>query len=1111
LRDELAATAPQPLAEALAALDGVRNVHQARTAVFAAARVTARLVGSLALAGQLAAHAADASVTLPEPAADAVRRLRRHGLADDEWLGLAGAITATHGADPDAFALPMLVRWCHQALTPTTRLTDTRRDLELGALPSATPTRLTPTRLTPETIALDLRATAGMMRARPDARATFGPSALRATVGVEGTPATPGAGAALSEAGVSPPADGGGDHELAPPTTTAADELAEALALKARIEESLSDDEGLLAAQLTAMVRALERALRPMRWLADVHMTVPRDDVGERWTGVRRPIRTTALLRGATAAVVGRPVLCNSDGAVVLPLWPLFQIAPPAPGHPDELFVLDGPAQAGARLVSLPTGFERSDASVWPALATLVSFEADSPGGRAAEKAPYRGLAQFTPGDADLFVGREREAEGFANRLRITPLLAVVGPSGAGKSSFIQAGVMPLLGDGWTRLIVRPGGAPMAALDAMLVGAGVVPALEGATGVAGERLAGERLAAALTAWATAQRQHVLLYIDQFEELFTLCHDAAERDRFVDALLRASLRADAPVRVVLTVRDDFLLRCQQLEALRDRLVHGLQLLATPTPADLRRILVEPARRVGYTFDDPALPDEMVAATDGMAAALPLLSFTAAQLWELRDRQAKQITRTAYASLGGVGGALAQHAERVLAALSEERRGLVRVAFRNLVTAEGTRAILTRAELQQLLGSHADAEAVLEALIGARLLAAGGAGDASDHVEVVHEALLSAWPRLLDWRREDAEGARLRDQLRAAARQWHERGRPRGLLWRDEALTEFLLWRARQPGPLTDVEVAFGAASEREAQRARRVKRAVLVTIGAILAIGLVVALVLYRQAEGQRAEAAAQKTKAQQSEALAKAAELASYVSAGQRAALVGDANQALVYLTAARKAGAEQPAVTVPLAIARHTINAELLAYRGHDKKTWALTVLPGEQRFVTGGADGVVNLWAIDRADPIATLRDAKDAIRTASSSRDGQLIAVPSYDGHVRLYRAEDGALVHTLAHGPGQVWWAVFLAEDRQLASVASDGTVAIWGVADGTLIERLTVSPAGAGTPTASRDGRWLALPGGDGSVQVWDTQTRAVRWRTGDAHAGMAWAAAYSSR
>ncbi len=123
-----------------------------------------------------------------------------------------------------------------------------------------------------------------------------------------------------------------------------------------------------------------------------------------------------------------------------------------------------------------------------------------------------------------------------------------------------------------------------------------------------------------------------------------------------------------IRVVLTVRDDFLLRCQQVGPLRERLATGLQLLATPTAEDLGRILTEPARRAGYEFEDPELPAEMVSAVADQAAALPLLSFTAAQMWDLRDRHAHRLTRKAYETLGGVGGALAQHAERVFGQMS-----------------------------------------------------------------------------------------------------------------------------------------------------------------------------------------------------------------------------------------------------------------------------------------------------------------------------------------------------------------------------------------------------------------------------------------------------------
>src|SRR6185295_8527619 len=98
-------------------------------------------------------------------------------------------------------------------------------------------------------------------------------------------------------------------------------------------------------------------------------------------------------------------------------------------------------------------------------------------------------------------------------------------------------------------------------------------------------------------------------------------------------------------------------------------------------------------------------------------------------------------------------------------------------------------------------------VVEKLIAARLLVSAESLTGGEQIELTHEALIGAWPRLVEWRREDAEGARLRDQLRAAARQWDDRKRPSGLLWRGDALAEYRLWRGRHPGALTDVERAF----------------------------------------------------------------------------------------------------------------------------------------------------------------------------------------------------------------------------------------------------------------------------------------------------------------
>src|SRR5262249_28760300 len=139
-------------------------------------------------------------------------------------------------------------------------------------------------------------------------------------------------------------------------------------------------------------------------------------------------------------------------------------------------------------------------------------------------------------------------------------------------------------------------------------------------------------------------------------------------------------------------------------------------------DLLRILVEPAKRVGFVFDDSALPLEMVQEVQHQPGALALLSFTASKLWELRDRERKRLTRKAYGSLGGVGGALAHHAEATLSHLGEHAQATVREVFRHLVTAEGTRAVLSRQQMMEVLGGAKDHEETLEALIHARLVVA-----------------------------------------------------------------------------------------------------------------------------------------------------------------------------------------------------------------------------------------------------------------------------------------------------------------------------------------------------------------------------------------------------
>ena len=419
----------------------------------------------------------------------------------------------------------------------------------------------------------------------------------------------------------------------------------------------------------------------------------------------------------------------------------------------------------------------------------------------ASEVNPFRGLLAFTEQHADLFYGRDEEVTAFLERLRTDVIVPVVGPSGAGKSSFVRAGVIPRLREqsSWHILRLRPGNQPLLTLaDRLLAGdstGSVVTAhgstrdsrtrrMPGARGEEAERDAYQlalelretpgRLAVALGELADRTGARVLLLVDQLEELYTLVEDAGERQAFMDAITSAADDPLEPVRVVFTLRDDFVGRVAVSRRARD-VLGRVVLLGPPGPEALRQTLLGPLAATGYAFDDPALPDEMIRAVGSEPASLPLLQFTMRLLWERRDVQRRMLLRAEHDTIGGVAGALAAHADVVIEALDPERIRLARDLFLRLVTSEGTRRVVPRPRLLDGLGP--DAAEVLDRLIDARLLAVRrGHGPEEDaRVELAHESLIVAWQRLAWWLDDSREERRAIGELSQAAELWQRRGR------------------------------------------------------------------------------------------------------------------------------------------------------------------------------------------------------------------------------------------------------------------------------------------------------------------------------------------------
>jgi WD40 repeat protein len=651
------------------------------------------------------------------------------------------------------------------------------------------------------------------------------------------------------------------------------------------------------------------------------------------------------------------------------------------------------------------------------------------------ERSPYPGLAAFTEKDAAVFFGREAEIKALWQRLQNRKLLAVIGPSGAGKTSFLRAGVFPARPEGWTAVCATPGARPFLGLAQALTpelagdAEAMADLLRGVTELL-ESGEGERAVSAVRRWRKGHGE-ALLVVDQFEELFTL--NAREtQERFAAILGRLSSEAD--VHVLLSLRDDFLIRCSEHEPLAP-VFESLTPLPGLTADGLRRALVEPAKRLGYRFEDEALVEEMVESVEGVRGALPLLAFAISRLWEKRDRERKLLTRQAYEEIGGVAGALAQHAEAAMDTIGLERQGIVREIFRNLVTAEGTRAVMDREELLSVFPERKDAEEVLRQLVEERLLTTyeveGKEGEPSHHrVEVVHESLLKAWPRLVRWQAQDEEGALLRDQLKQATHLWEEKGRSPDVLWSGTAFQEFELWRERYPGALTALEEDFARAMAARARRRKQLRR---LATGSVVAVAMVVAAVtglLWRRSELARDRAQAEALRAEASKLIA----------------------------------------------LGRAELDRYPTGAVAYGRKSLEIADTPEGRRFV------VEALW---RSPTARILPLGKELAWNADFSPDGRWLAAFGPSSHPLLFGDDGGAPRIIRGQPPSGLAFPIRFTPDGTalLAQSGEEARVRMYSVPDGHEIRRFEpVPPGGYGTIRRPQAGRshpmaWTPLPQG----------------------------------
>lgn len=786
---------------------------------------------------------------------------------------------------------------------------------------------------------------------------------------------------------------------------------------------------------------------------------------------------------------------------------------------------------------------------------------------------PYKGMQAYQVGDAHLFFGRETITAQLVSHLRQSNILVVVGATSIGKTSLIRAGVVAalqnntLLADGtvpaagseyWPIHLIDPTANPLESLAATLTrdNESVTAAFTLADDLAKDERSLSLMARRLVNNVGADK--LLLVVDHFEDIFTVCTNLEWRQKFLENLYHATHPTHGVVTLIVGLRVAYLPMLEQLGEFGQILHKNIHFVGPLTPDQTRGVIEKPAavgdENGAWEYEDN-LVDFLMREINNEPYSLPWLSHILLEVW--KRRRGRVMTFSGYTEALGIEGAILRRAVAIYQQFDEEEKQLARSAFLRLTElGEGTRDSRRVAPMSEIMPHGPQQSArlltVLTHLADARLVTVD-----NDGMQVIHEGLIRNWMPLRQWVVENRAGLRVQRQLAADVARWVRLNRDPGSLYRGARLEQTMEWAADNPTEFNPVEQEFleaswqaaenerlaqeefqrrelesaqqlaesanqlaeaarqraeeqAAVAEQRQQTAERIKRGAqwlgAISVFAIILLIAATFLGISARRSTQRAEeksalANQLALESQQKQRLTRARELAAL---GQSVLYDYPQRALLLAVEAYRVLEANDPRVPAVEEALRVGLaetggrTLRLVDVASEQQTITAVAIAPNGQWLVTGTQNGNIYLW--DQANLTQAPR------RLYSDQVIGGVLDIAIAPDSEWLYASYDGNLVLEwdlldfeaepfVISGSYNAYQLSLAVGDTWLATGGDDGIVTVWRRDDfGGDPIRLRYHDGPVYTVDLSDDESMLLTGGGDGNVYLYDMLTLA---REGD--------------